>query len=94
MSVLYLRKADTALLVKGNAAARMALALARGEGLDRIATDHVRSEAGENVPAILATPVPVTLDTIDSTIVEDGLYTVDQICTPNLRPACERAGIA
>jgi D-xylose transport system substrate-binding protein len=36
----------------------------------------------------------VTVDTIKQTLVKDGVYTLDQICTPKLRPACDKAGLA
>jgi D-xylose transport system substrate-binding protein len=78
---------------EADAAAAMAIAVGRGEDIDAIATTTVDSPTTHDVPAVLLTPVPVTADTIEQTLVTDGVYTVDQICTPKLRPACARAGL-
>ncbi|MFF5184557.1 sugar ABC transporter substrate-binding protein [Streptomyces sp. NPDC000345] len=71
----------------------MAVAAARREDLDRVATGEVTTGSGGKVPAVLLTPVSVTADNIDSTVVKEGLHTVQQICTPQLRSACEEAGL-
>jgi D-xylose transport system substrate-binding protein len=75
------------------AGAAMAVAAARGESLDGIAKESVRAGDGRTIPAVLLTPVSVTAGTIEDTLVKDGVYTVGQICTPQLRAACERAGL-
>lgn len=77
---------------EADAAAEMAVALGRGEGIGSIAKDRVTNDTG-TVPAALGTPVPVTLGTIKQTLVKDGVYTVGQICTPSLRAACQKAGL-
>ncbi|MBA2944747.1 sugar ABC transporter substrate-binding protein [Streptomyces himalayensis] len=76
------------------AGAEMAVALARGENLDGIA-EHttVNSPTAQAVPAVLLTPVSLTVDNIKETVVKDGLYTIDQICTPKFRSACDKAGL-
>lgn len=74
-------------------AAETAVALGRGEKLDRIATDHVSSPTTKNVPAVLLTPVSVTVHNIKGTVVKDGVYTIEQICTPKYKAACDRAGL-
>jgi D-xylose transport system substrate-binding protein len=33
----------------------------------------------------------VTVETIKDTLVKDGVYTIQQICTPQLRAACGKA---
>ncbi|WP_340384373.1 substrate-binding domain-containing protein [Streptomyces sp. SS7] len=71
----------------------MAVAAARRESLDRVATSEVTPRGGDRVPAVLLKPVPVTADTIKDTVVKEGLHTAEQICTPQLRPACEEAGL-
>ncbi|MFE7933073.1 sugar ABC transporter substrate-binding protein [Streptomyces sp. NPDC057456] len=71
----------------------MAVAAARGESLERVATAEVPTRGGEAVAAVLLTPVSVTADNIGDTVVKDGLHTARQICTPELRAACERAGL-
>ncbi|MEU9270013.1 substrate-binding domain-containing protein [Streptomyces sp. NPDC048251] len=71
----------------------MAVAAARGESLGQVATAEVPTSGGEAVAAVLLTPVSVTVDNIEDTVVKDGLHTVGQICTPQLRAACDRAGL-
>ena len=75
------------------AGAALAVAAARGQSLDQVAKDKVRTSTGNTVPAVLLTPVSVTVDTIEDTLVNDGVYTVEQICTPQLDAACARAGL-
>jgi len=71
----------------------MAVALGRGEKVGAIATGSINSPTTKDVPAVLLPSVPVTVGNIEDTLVKDGLYTVEQICTPALRPACDRAGL-
>lgn len=51
------------------------------------------SGSGQKVPANLITPIVVTKSNIKDTVVKDGLYTVDQICTPAYAEACKAAGL-
>jgi D-xylose transport system substrate-binding protein len=78
---------------EASAAAAMAVAAARGEPLDRVATGRVRTQDGVTVPAVLLTPVAVTAGTIKNTLVKDGVYTIRQICTSEIEAACARAGL-
>ncbi|MBA2945462.1 sugar ABC transporter substrate-binding protein [Streptomyces himalayensis] len=78
---------------EADAAAAMAVALRRGEELDEIAERRVDSPTTKNVPAVVLDPVPVTVDNIKETVVKDGVYTIDQICTPKFRSACEKTGL-
>ncbi|WP_371660726.1 sugar ABC transporter substrate-binding protein [Streptomyces sp. NBC_00280] len=76
-----------------DATVEMAVALGRGEKVGAIATGSVDSPTDEDVPAVLLPSVSVTVGNIGETLVKDGMYTVDQICTPALRSACDRAGL-
>ena len=67
-------------------AAEVAVALARGEKV----TGDVDFEG---TPATLFEPVSVTIDNIMQTVVADGFWTVEQICTPDYAAACTAAGI-
>jgi len=78
---------------EASAGAALAVAAARSESLDRVAEDTVRTSTGSTVPAVLLTPVSVTVETIEDTLVKDGVYTIRQICTPQLDAACARAGL-
>jgi D-xylose transport system substrate-binding protein len=75
------------------AAAAMAIALGRGEKLDDIAETRVDSPTTSNVPAVLLDPISVTVDNIEDTLVKDGRYTINEICTPKYRSACDKAGL-
>jgi D-xylose transport system substrate-binding protein len=46
-----------------------------------------------DVPSILLTPVAVTKDNIESTVVADGFWTAAQICTSAYASACTAAGV-
>jgi D-xylose transport system substrate-binding protein len=78
---------------EADAAAAMAVALARGEKIDAMATTTVDSATTDDIPSVLLTPIAVTADKIEETLVRDGVYTVGEICVPKLRPACDRAGL-
>ena len=78
---------------EASAGAAMAVAAARGESLDRVARNEVRTSDGTTVPAVMLTPVPVTVGNIKDTLVKDGVYTIEQICTPQLGAACNKAGL-
>ncbi|MFE7548573.1 sugar ABC transporter substrate-binding protein [Streptomyces gardneri] len=75
-------------------AATMAVDLAEGKELPAsLVPTTVTSGSGEKVPANLLTPVVVDKTNIKDTVVKDGLYTVDEICTPTYAAACEEAGL-
>ncbi|MFI7413711.1 sugar ABC transporter substrate-binding protein [Streptomyces sp. NPDC049627] len=77
------------------AAADMAVALGRGEDVrETTATTTIDSATAKDIPAVLLTSRPVTAGKIKETLVKDGVYTVEQICTRGLRPACARAGLS
>jgi D-xylose transport system substrate-binding protein len=67
-------------------AAELAHALAQGETLTGDTTV-------DGIEATLLTPVVVTVDNIMDTVVADGFYTVDEICTETYAEACAAAGI-
>jgi D-xylose transport system substrate-binding protein len=74
-------------------AAQLAVALVKGEkppsGLVTGNTDNKKKQ----VPSVILTPVVVTKDNIDSTIIKDGFWTASQICTAQYAAACKSAGI-
>ncbi|WP_051548514.1 substrate-binding domain-containing protein [Nocardioides sp. URHA0032] len=47
----------------------------------------------DGVPTYLLDPVPVTLENLADTVVADGYWTVEEICTRRLRAACDDAGL-
>jgi D-xylose transport system substrate-binding protein len=46
-----------------------------------------------DVPSVLLTPIAVTKDNVGSTVVADGFWTVQQICTSDYVDACKAAGL-
>jgi len=47
----------------------------------------------EGIPSTLLTPIAVTVNDIASTVVADGFWTVEDICTPPYAEACAAAGL-
>jgi D-xylose transport system substrate-binding protein len=72
-------------------AAELAVALAKGETPPE-ATDKVNNGM-KDVPSFILNPVPVTVDNINDTVVKDGFWSVDEICTGKYAAACKKAGI-
>ncbi|MGP4009735.1 sugar ABC transporter substrate-binding protein [Streptomyces sp. 4N124] len=76
------------------AAAAMAVALGRGEDVREVTTTTIDSPTTQDIPSVLLTPSTVTVGNIKQTLVKDGVYTIEQICTQKLRPACSQAGLS
>jgi D-xylose transport system substrate-binding protein len=75
-------------------AATMAVTLAQGKALPAtLVPTTVTSGSGNVVPSNLLTPIAVDKTNIKTTVVQDGLYTVAQICTPDYAAACKAAGL-
>ncbi|HEY8544656.1 MAG TPA: substrate-binding domain-containing protein, partial [Acidimicrobiales bacterium] len=74
-------------------AAEVAVALARGEEIpDDLVNDEI--DNGElDVPSMILDPVAVTADNVDDTVIADGFWSVEDICTADYQAACEAAGI-
>lgn len=47
----------------------------------------------DGTPTTLLVPVAVTVDDILDTVIADGFWTIEDICTPDYRAACDAAGI-
>ncbi|MEU2161178.1 substrate-binding domain-containing protein [Streptomyces chengbuensis] len=75
------------------AAAEMAVALAKGQSLDAIATAKVDSPTTKGVPSVLVPVVSLTKDNIKDSVVKDGVYTAAEICTPKFKAACDAIGL-
>ena len=68
-------------------AAQLATDLANG-------VDIAGSEDVDGVASFILDPIVVEKDNIDDTIVKDGFYTVEDICTPEYADACKAAGLS
>ncbi len=78
---------------EANVAAELAYALCRGERPDESEVNNRVNNGKSDVPSILLTPVSVTQDNVKQTVVADRFWSVEQICTPDFKAACEAAGI-
>jgi hypothetical protein len=78
---------------EAEAAAELAVALVRGEDPPSGLVNDKVDNGMEQVPSILLTPVAVTKDNINDTIVKDEFWSVDEICTGKYAAACKEAGI-
>ncbi|MEV6834753.1 substrate-binding domain-containing protein [Streptomyces sp. NPDC051133] len=78
---------------EADAAAEMAVALAQGKSLDSVAKDKVSSNSQKDVPSVLVPVTSLTKDNIKDTVIKDGVYTVDQICTADYKAACAKLGL-
>ncbi|MFH7594033.1 substrate-binding domain-containing protein [Streptomyces racemochromogenes] len=75
------------------AAAEMAVALAQGKKADDIINNKVDSPTTKGVPSVLIPVVSLTKSNIKDTVVKDGVYTVDEICTDKYAAACATLGL-
>ena len=64
-----------------------------GRGARRDCSTTRSTTASIDVPSIFLKPVPVTMDNVDDTVVADGFWTVEDICTADFADACAAAGI-
>jgi D-xylose transport system substrate-binding protein len=78
---------------EAEAAAELAVALVRGEDPPSGLVEDETDNGQKQVPSILLTPVAVTKDNIQDTIVKDKFWTPKQICTGQYAAACKEAGI-
>jgi len=74
-------------------AAEMAVAVATGKEYSGQAT-VAKNNGTKDVTSVLLTPVAVTKDNIDDTVIKDGFYTAAQVCTAPYAQACAAAGIS
>ncbi|MET7452243.1 substrate-binding domain-containing protein [Streptomyces sp. NPDC005574] len=78
---------------EAEAAATLAVDLLQGKSISSLATETLTSGSGDKVPSQLLTPVSVTKANIKDTVVKDGLYSVQDICTSAYAAACKSAGL-
>ncbi|MFI6496969.1 sugar ABC transporter substrate-binding protein [Nonomuraea typhae] len=72
-------------------AAKMAVALATGQAPQ--GTTTVDNGTSAAIPAQIITPIVVTKDNVEDTVVKDGFWSVAEICTPQVLAACKAAGL-
>lgn len=80
-----------ALKPEAEKAAELAISLTKGESPKGDVT--VKTKGGAEIQSFLLTPVAVTADNIEDTVVKDGFYKASEICTADYKEACDKAGI-
>ena len=77
-------------ILEANNAASIAVAKVQGRGIefDALTRDSVDSPTDKNIPSMLVPVVALTQENIKSTVIQDGVYTVQDICTPEYAAAC------
>ncbi|MDQ0992042.1 sugar ABC transporter substrate-binding protein [Streptomyces sp. V3I7] len=80
---------------EAQAAAEMAVAKVQGKNIqfDALTRDKVDSPTNRGIPAQLVQVSALTRRTIKQTVIADGIYSVDAICTPKYKAACAAAGL-
>src|SRR4051794_8068649 len=82
-----------AIIPEAEAAATLAVALGRGEQPPANVINGSTDNNKKKVPSVLLTPVAVTADKVEGTIVKDGFWKVSEICTGEFKAACDKNGI-
>ena len=87
-STIYL-----AIKQQAETSAEIAVAAAQGKDAPADVVDAKVDNGAKQVPSVLLSPIAVTKDNINDTVIKDGFLTVDEICTGSYKAACEEAGI-
>ncbi len=80
--------------IEADTAAEVAVALVNGDDISDTSETGITQSEYEGVPSYIFTPVVVTKDNVADTVIKDGFYTADDICTGEYAKACEAAGIS
>ncbi|WP_329366008.1 sugar ABC transporter substrate-binding protein [Streptomyces sp. NBC_01483] len=80
---------------EASAAAEMAVAKIQGRSIefDALTRDKVSSPTNKNIPSQLMPVVALTKDNVKDTVIQDGIYTVKQICTASTKADCTAIGL-
>ena len=79
--------------IEAETAAEVAVEAGQRRGASAPATPG-RPTDFEGVASYIFDPIVVTADNVADTVIADGFYTVDDICTGEYADACEEAGIS
>jgi D-xylose transport system substrate-binding protein len=74
-------------------AARIAVAIARGNKVPSGLLNSPTNNGTKSVPSVILTPVAVTKNNVKDTVIKDRFWTTSQICRGRFAQACARAGI-
>ncbi|SFG91417.1 monosaccharide ABC transporter substrate-binding protein, CUT2 family [Streptomyces mirabilis] len=80
---------------EASAAAEMAVAKVQGRGIefDALTRDKVDSPTNKKIPSQLMPVVALTKANIKETVIQDGIYTVKQICVASTKADCTAIGL-
>src|SRR4051812_29502742 len=78
---------------QAQAAAELAVASARHQAPPAGLVNGKTDNGAIQVPSVLLTPVAVTKDNIDDTVVKDGFYKTSEICTGPYKAGCQKIGL-
>jgi D-xylose transport system substrate-binding protein len=82
-----------AIIPEAEAAAELAVALGRGEDPPANVINGETDNNKKKVPSVLLTPVAVTKENVNDTIIKDGFWKASEICTGEFKAACDENGI-
>ncbi len=74
-------------------AAQLAVDTLNGKTTSSIVNQQTDNGGSKQVPSVILTPVAVTQKNIQDTIIKDGFWTVNQICTSAYASACAKIGL-
>jgi D-xylose transport system substrate-binding protein len=78
---------------EAEAAAELAVALVRGEEPPADLVTEEIDNGTKQVPSVILTPIAVTKDNIQETVIKDGLWKASDLCTGKFASACKDAGV-
>jgi D-xylose transport system substrate-binding protein len=82
-----------AIKLQAETAAELAVPLAKGEQPRAGLVNGVVNNYLKDVPSVLLAPIAVTKEKIKDTVIKDGFWTVDQVCTAGFAMACKAMGL-
>lgn len=80
--------------IEAETAAEVAVALAQGEEPGTTSDTGVDQSDYNGVTSYIFDPIAVTADKVADTVIADGFYAVEDICTGDYAAACQEAGIS
>ncbi len=80
--------------IEAETAAELAVDIAQGNDIPSTSVTGVEQSDFEGVTSYIFTPTAVTQDNVADTVVADGFYSVDDICTAAYADACKAAGLS
>jgi D-xylose transport system substrate-binding protein len=82
-----------AIKAEADAASKLAIALATGSQPPAGLVNGKVNDTARDVPSVLLTPVAVTVDNINDTVIKDGFIKPSELCAGKYAEPCSKAGI-